>query len=151
MIYGKGAIIIIYYKKKLSKTLSISGGDEPLLRRENGDIGDPLFAGALSIAGETVAHLWLKIVSNNGCSIGTTELNQSRTIGEGGISVIDDNRMTSLQRLLDELELSASWSPVIGHGVFAHQIVGGGEVSAKERALARALQANQNNQFHAQK
>ena len=133
--------------KELVEAFLVRGTDEPFEGGEEGDIRDPGFACAFAVALQILRDLGCEIVADNSSAMLATELDQFGAICQRDVRIIDDNRAAGLQCLLDQLALLAGAVAVVAEKIFAHVYGVGGKTLLIERAFARRLQANQDDQF----
>jgi hypothetical protein len=79
--------------------------------------------------------------------VGAAQGNERRTVRNRRGRVVDDNRASRPQRVVDQLGLPPGGFLVVAEPVLADVLMRGGKVGAVERGLPGSLQADQNDEI----
>ena len=134
--------------EQVVEALGIGWRLEPLLRHEDGDVGDAVATLTCAIATQRDLSLRREVIACNVCAEASGYRNNRRAIGRPGIRVVDNNGASGSKRRLDQLLLPAPGLTVVPHGILADEIVRRGKAFTVESRLAGRGQPDQDYAIH---
>jgi len=118
---------------------------QPPEGHEEGHVGDAGLALPCAVSLQAIGQAGLEVVANDGGPEGAGQGDQLGPVLRRGVGVVHHHRAALGESFLDELGLAAGRPAVVAQLVLADEVMGGGEAVAVEAALARPLQADQEN------
>src|SRR5260370_41961226 len=113
MTYPERAVFGKTHVKEPIKALLIRRTDKLLERRENCYIWYSGFSGTLPVALQALLDLRLKIIAGDGGIVQATQADQLSATLQRDIGIVNDDRVASLQLLLNQLLLPSGQAPVV--------------------------------------